>query len=124
MNIAYPLQINAAGRTSITNKENYVEQLIEQVLFTMPGERVNRPDFGSDIMQMVFAAGNNELLTACEFLIKGALQKYLSNLIQVEEVQVKTTEAISHIVVTYRINITQEQRTSEFNSPMNALTIR
>ena len=54
--IRFPLTVNAdMGRIALETKHAaYVEQLIRQVLFTNPGERINRPDFGCGIRQMVF----------------------------------------------------------------------
>ena len=58
--------------------------MIEQVLFTMPGERVNRPDFGSGVMQLVFAPASDEMATAAEFLVRGNLQQWLGGFLESE----------------------------------------
>jgi Baseplate wedge protein gp25 len=65
--------------------------MIEQILFTDLGERVNRPTFGSGINQLVFAPNSNELAAATQLLVQGALQQWLADLIHVESVAVKNS---------------------------------
>ena len=85
MQINYPWQTDRRGRTAQADSDDaHIRQLIEQVLFTAPGERVNRPSFGSGLMQLVFAPNSPELATATKFLVQGALQQWLGDLIQVE----------------------------------------
>ena len=60
----YPYGIDGRGRTAATSQTDHIRDLIEQVLFTVPGERVNRPSFGSGLLQLVFAANSIELATA------------------------------------------------------------
>ena len=62
--------------------------MIEQVLFTNPGERVNRPDFGCGLQRMVFMPNSQPLAAATQVLVKSALQKWLEKEIQVEKVDV------------------------------------
>ncbi|RMH81598.1 MAG: hypothetical protein D6681_17985 [Calditrichaeota bacterium] len=114
MQIEYPFRLNRQGRTATTDDADHIRDLIEQVLFTAPGERVNRPDFGSGLMQMVFAPNSDELATATQFLVQSALQQWLGDLIQVEQVEVTAEEATLRIVVQYRVNRTQERRVNRF----------
>ena len=81
MNLDYPYQFDGRGRTAEADDQAYIRGLIEQVLFTAPGERVMRPDFGSGLMQLVFAPNSLELAAATQFLVQGALQQWLGNLI-------------------------------------------
>ena len=69
----YPYHFDGRGRTAATSNDAHMRDLIEQVLFTAPGERVNRPDFGSGLMQLVFAPNSDELAAATQFLVQGAL---------------------------------------------------
>jgi len=112
--MVYPLQINNQGRAALANETQYVRQLIEQVLFVSPGERVNRQDFGSDIRQLVFEPNDSELATAHQFMIQGALQQWLNGIIQVEEVQIETRDAVMTVTVHYISHKTQQRRTEEF----------
>jgi phage baseplate assembly protein W len=85
--------------------------MIEQVLFTSPGERVNRPDFGSGLMQLIFAPNSDELATATQFLVQGALQQWLGDLIQVDDLQVESEDAS----LQYTIRRTQQRREASFS---------
>jgi uncharacterized protein len=115
MQIGYPFHLDRRGRTAATEEEAHIRDLIEQVLFTSPGERPNRPDFGSGLMQLVFAPNNDELSTAIQFLIQGALQQWLGDLIQVETAQVESEEASLRVTVQYVIRRSQERRVARFS---------
>jgi uncharacterized protein len=115
MQIDYPFHLDRRGRTAAAEEEAHIRDLIEQVLFTSPGERPNRPDFGSGLMQLVFAPNNDELSTATQFLIQGALQQWLGDLIQVETAQVESEEASLRVTVQYVIRRSQERRVTRFS---------
>ena len=115
MNIRFPFQIDGRGRTADATGEEHIRQMIEQVLFTSPGERVNRPDFGTGIMQLLFAPNSPELAAATEFTIQGALQQWLGELIQVEAVNVESQEATLHVTVQYRIRRNQQRAVAQFS---------
>jgi uncharacterized protein len=109
--ISYPFQIDKRGRTAIVNKEEeYIRQLIEQVLFTTQGERVNRPNFGSNLNQLVFAPNSDDILTATQLLVQAALQEWLADFIQVEFVQVTGEDSLMRVSVQYRTKRTQQQQ--------------
>jgi phage baseplate assembly protein W len=114
MQIDYPFHIDSRGRTAGTDQDNHIRDLIEQVLFTAPGERVNRPDFGSGLMQLVFAPNSDELATAIQFMVQGALQQWLGDLIQVEAVQVESEEARLRVTVQYVVRRNQQRHVAQF----------
>jgi uncharacterized protein len=114
MNIDYPFHPDSRGRTAQTTDDEHIRDLIEQVLFTAPGERVNRPDFGSGLMQLVFAPNSDELATATQFMVQGSLQQWLADLIQVEAVQVESEDATLTVTVQYVVRRNQERRVTEF----------
>lgn len=99
--VAFPLRLDGRGRTARVDDEDYLRGLIEQVLFTRPGERVNRPDFGSGIDALVFAPGGDELANATQALVHGALQRHLGDLIRVDQVDVRAREATLEVTVAY-----------------------
>jgi phage baseplate assembly protein W len=115
MNIAFPLQFDSQGNTATADNDRHIRDMIEQVLFTAPGERVNRPDFGSGLMQLVFQPNSNELAVTTQFLVQGALQQWLGDLIQVEEVQVISEDATLQVTVVYVVRRTQERQTAQFS---------
>lgn len=113
MQIDYPFHIDGRGRAAETTDDDHVRDLIEQVLFTSPGERVNRPTFGSGLMQLVFAPTSDELATATEFLVQGALQQWLGDLIKVDAVQVRSVESTITVTVQYLVRRTQQRRVAQ-----------
>jgi len=114
MNIDFPLRVDGRGRTGATDDADHIRDLIEQVLFSSPGERVNRPTFGSGLMQFVFMPNSAELAAATQFLVQGALQQWLGELIQVEAVQVESEDSTLRITVQYLIRRNQQRRVAEF----------
>ena len=114
MNLDYPYRFDARGRTAATDDVDHVRDLIDQVLFTLPGERVNRPDFGSGLMQLIFAPLSDELVATTQFLVQGSLQQWLGNVIAVEQVLVTRDEAALRVLVQFVIRRTGERRTERF----------
>ncbi|MGD2157012.1 MAG: GPW/gp25 family protein [Anaerolineales bacterium] len=114
MHFDYSFHFDSRGRTAQTGRDEHIRDLIEQVLFTSPGERVNRPDFGSGVMQLVFAPNSDELATATQAMIQGNLQQWLGDLIQVEAVQVKSQEATIEVTVQYIVRRDQERQVAQF----------
>lgn len=114
MQIDYPFRFDGRGRTAQTGHEDHVRDLIEQVLFTSPGERVNRPTFGSGVMQLLFAPNNDALASATQLTVQGALQQWLGELILVESVDVENDDASLRVSVRYVLRQTQERRVAQF----------
>jgi uncharacterized protein len=111
MNVDYPFAFDARGRTAATGDDDHIRDMIEQLLFTNPGERVNRPDFGSGLMQLIFAPNSPELAATLEFTLLAALQRWLGDLIEVRELEVTSEEATLRIEMAYLVRRTGELRT-------------
>ena len=116
MQIDYPFQFDGRGRTAETTDDDHIRDLIEQVLFTAPGERVNRPTFGSGVMQLVFAPNSDALASATQQLVQGALQQWLGDLIQVQSVDVQNEDATLRIQIQYVVRRTQQAQVAQFTS--------
>lgn len=115
MQFNYPFRIDEKGLTArVEEEEEHIHQLIEQVLFTIQGERVNRPTFGTNINQLVFAPNSDELAAATQFLVQGALQQWLGDLINVESVKVESEESTLRVSIEYSMRRNQERRTQTF----------
>src|SRR5262252_7110008 len=108
MNLAYPYSISALGRTAETPDDVHIRDLIEQVLFTAPGERVMNPTFGSGVAQLVFAPNSAELAGATHMLLQAALQLWLGALITLQSVNVDADDAVLNITVRYAIRGTDQ----------------
>jgi uncharacterized protein len=113
--IDFPYGFEGAGRTATTDEADHVRDLIEQLLFTAPGERVNRPDFGSGLLRLVFEPNSDALTAATRLDVQGALQRWLGDRIQVEAVLVRNADALLEITVQYLVRRTQERRTERFS---------
>jgi phage baseplate assembly protein W len=100
MNVNFPYGFDGRGRTQDA-LDDYVRQLVEQVLFTSPGERVNLPDFGSGLLQLTFAPNSMEMAAATQFTVQGALQKWLSGYIKVQSVVASAVDSKLTVTVTY-----------------------
>lgn len=97
----FPFHVDGRGRSAEISEDDHIRDLIFQVLFTNPGERVNRPDFGCGIKQLVFMPNSDALATATQFLVQGALQRWLDGVIQVESVEVEAVESELRVSVVY-----------------------
>ena len=75
----FPLTVASTGSLAVIDPTDHLEELILQVLFTEPGERINLPDFGCGIKRLVFAPNNEMLRATTEFLITHNLQRWLSD---------------------------------------------
>jgi phage baseplate assembly protein W len=120
MLLEYPYHFDGRHRTAEAGGDAHVRQLIEQVLFTQPGERVNRPDFGSGVLQLVFAAASPAVATTAEFLIRGSLQQFLTDRIAVSAVSVAAVEATLTITIDYVVLATGEPATATFEREIGA----
>ncbi|HYW08819.1 MAG TPA: GPW/gp25 family protein [Longimicrobium sp.] len=114
MNIDYPLHLAPGGRTALAGDDDHVRDMIEQLLLTSPGERVNRPDFGSGLMAMVFAPGGNEVAAALEFTVRAALQRWLGDIAEVHRLDVDARDSALYVTVDYVVRRTREVRTATF----------
>lgn len=116
MNLRFPYQFDYRGRTAETSEEEHIRMLIEQVLFTTPGERVNRPDFGSGLLQLIFQPNRDEMAATTQFLVQGSLQQWVGHLIEVNSVQVNHRDSVLEVVVNYTIRKSQQNYTIQFAS--------
>jgi phage baseplate assembly protein W len=117
MSIDYPIHFDQRGRTALTDDNDHIRDMIEQILFTNPGERVNRPDFGSGLLQLVFAPNSQELAAALQFTLQAALQRYLGDLIDLQLLEVTAQDATLSVTVKYIVKQTQQGQTQTFVRP-------
>jgi len=109
LQINFPFQIDKNGKTAIvSDEESHVKQMVEQLLFTTPGERVNRPTFGTGINQLIFDPLRNEIFSAIQVLIQGALQQWLGDKIILNSVQVDSQDSILQVQIQYLIKNTNQ----------------
>lgn len=117
-NITFPYQFDTRGRTAITDDDTHLRDLIEQVLMTCAGERVNLPSFGCGVPQMVFGPADDTVAATAQFLIQGSLQGWLAQNILVQNLTVTAQDSSLIINIVYLNRLTQEQRTASFSAPV------
>lgn len=115
MNVDFPYHVDGRRRTAGAGHDDHLRDLIEQVLFTTPGERVMRPDFGSGLLRLVFEPGGPELVAATQHIVLGALQQELGHLIALGSVEVAQEEGTLRVAVSYVELRTQERSTATFS---------
>src|SRR5215472_11349208 len=115
MQIDYPFHFDGHGRTAATTDDDHIRDMIEQVLFTNPGERVNRPTFGSGLLQMVFEPNSTELAAALQFTLQASLQQLLSGLVQLQAVRVTNADNLLQVTVQYIVRGDQQTQTAQFS---------
>ena len=102
VHFGFPYRIGPDGRTASATTDEHVRQLIEQILFTAQGERVNRPDFGAGVRQLIFAENAPEVATAMQHLVQSSLQRWMGELIEVRAVDVRAADSTLIVVVRFR----------------------
>jgi phage baseplate assembly protein W len=112
-NIDYPFGFDSRGRTSQTDTNDHIRDMLEQLLFTNPGERVNRPDFGSGIQQLIFAPTSPEVAAALQFTLKAAIQRWLGDLIEVQALEVTSEDSTLSIFISYVVRRTNEPQEAQ-----------
>jgi len=110
--IRYPIAVDAGlGRLAEeTDYAEHVEQMIKQVLFTSPGERINRPDFGCGLRRMVFAPNSDVTASLTQVAVFQALEKWLGTVIDVNKVEVAAVDEALEVKIVYLLKARQERR--------------
>ncbi|NGO13555.1 GPW/gp25 family protein [Streptomyces sp. HC44] len=112
--IAFPFRADRRGRTAHAGRDEHVRDLIEQVLFTSPGERVMRPDFGCGLLDLVFAPNSPELTSTLELSVQASLQRWLGDLIDVEALDVVSEDNVVRVYLSYAVRATGTRRDDVF----------
>lgn len=110
--IKHPFAVDI-GRGRLAEEENYaahVEQMMLQILFTAPGERINRPDFGCGVKRLVFAPNSEVTATLAQVTIFEALTRWLGSAIDVNEVEVQAIDSRMEIQIVYTLRARGERR--------------
>jgi len=114
VNISYPFRFDARGRTAEDSEENHIKSLIAQLLLTNPGERVNRPTFGSGVLRLVFDANSPDLAAALQTSVQASLQQWLSDRIAVNDVRIEANGNVLNISIRYTVRRTLQPDTATF----------
>ncbi|MEH0422075.1 GPW/gp25 family protein [Streptomyces sp. B21-083] len=112
--IAFPFRADRRGRTAHARHGEHVHDLVEQLLFTSPGERVMRPDFGCGLLELVFAPSSPELISTLELSVQAALQRWLGDLIDVLALDVLGEDNVVRVHLSYVVRATGTRRDDVF----------
>lgn len=112
--IAFPFRADRRGRTAHADHGEHVHDLVEQLLFTSPGERVMRPDFGCGLLDLVFAPNSPELISTLELSVQASLQRWLGDLIDVEALDVVSDDHVVRVHLSYVVRATGARREDVF----------
>ncbi len=100
--VAFPLRLDSLGNAARPRtREAAAVALIEELLFTGLGERLNRPDLGCGLLEMVFDPSTDELRAATQFQVTSELQRWLSDVIRVISLVVDSSGSQLTVTVTY-----------------------
>jgi phage baseplate assembly protein W len=114
MNIDYPFHFDSRGRTAATDDDDHIRDMIEELLFTNPGERVNRPDFGSGLQQLIFGPNSPELAAALQFTLQATLQRWLGDLIELQALEVTSVDSTLSILIQYVVRRNNQRQVAHF----------
>lgn len=112
--MAFPFRADSRGRTADADYDRHVRDMIELLLFTSPGERVMRPDFGTGLLGLTFGPSSPELAASLHISIQAALQRWLGDVITVSSLDVRSEEGTLAITVAYLVRATGTQATGTF----------
>ncbi len=118
MNLNYPFHIAKHGQVAQTDDETYLDQLIEQTLFTIPGERLNRPEFGCNIMSLVHQHPNKAQLVTAQYMVEMGLRRSIGGDLKILKVEIEAKNEILYIRIVYENYQTKQPRTLEFRRDM------
>ncbi len=116
---AFPFRIDPASRQGAQTGYNaHVDQMIRQVLLTSPGERIDLPEFGCGLRQLIFAPHSSALDAATNLIVLQSLNRWLSGIIQVQQVVVVPLEQLDdpaqlRIEIQYTLLATQSNHQLE-----------
>ncbi len=84
--LAFPFRPGNDGRSLAVTPGSaaHVRQMLEQLILTIPGERVMRNDFGSPAQQMLFGAGNGPAGFALEAALAASISQQLGRWLALE----------------------------------------
>jgi phage baseplate assembly protein W len=114
MNIDHPFHFDPRGAAATTGDDDHLRDMLEQLLLTSPGERVNRPDFGCGLLRQVFEPNSPELAAGVQFTIQASILRWLGDIIEPQAVEVVADEGTLRVTVTYARRSTGERKIEAF----------
>jgi phage baseplate assembly protein W len=116
--LSFPFRITELGAAATAPRAEVIRQQLEQLLMTIPGERVNRPDFGCGIQRLVFAGAGPETVAAAEYVIATSIRRHLRALVSLDAVRVTVDDSSLFVDILYSVVGTGEERSASFVQPL------
>lgn len=114
----FPFQVSDLGLPRTAPRSTAIRQQLEQLLFTMPKERVNRPDFGIGVQRLVFAGASPETAAATEYVIGVSIRKFMGDVVRLDGVRVTVEDATLFIDILYAELDTGAEQVESFSRPL------
>lgn len=106
------------GRTLTRNEHGHVRDMLELVLFTAPGERVNRPDFGCGLNRLLFAGAAPELTSTLDMIVRGAVQRWMGDVLAIHDLSVAVSDSTVTLNLTYILRASGQGGAARFERPL------
>jgi len=116
--LKFPLAISQRGVAAASPRTQQIREQLEQLLFTLPGERVTRPEFGCGVQRLVFTGAGEESAAAAEYIISTAIRTYLDDVMQLDALRVSVHESTLYIDILYTLRDTGAELSASFDQPL------
>jgi phage baseplate assembly protein W len=116
--MSFPFRVTELGAAALSSRRQVVREALEQLLLTIPGERVNRPNFGCGIQRLVFDGTDPLALATAEYVITTSIRDHLSDLIRLDAVRVTVEEATVLVDILYTVVGTGEESALTIAQPL------
>jgi phage baseplate assembly protein W len=100
---SFPYRISPTGTTAETDRDGQIRDMVEQVLFTRKGERINRPEFGAGMHEMLFSENSPEIAAAAQHMVQASLQQWLAEVIEIRAVRAEAIDNLLRVNVVYSL---------------------
>lgn len=116
--LRFPFGIADRGAARSVPREEQIGQQLEQLLFTIAGERVDRPAFGCGVQRLVFEGASPTSAATAEYTISINIRRYMTDIIILDAVRVTTDDTTLYVDILYTIVETMEERAFSASRPL------
>jgi phage baseplate assembly protein W len=119
VSLAFPFHLDQVGHTARpVSTDAHIHDLLEQVLLTRPGERVNRPQLGCGLGDLVFGPSSPEVAAAVKVTMSTAITEVLGDLIRVRDLRVTATDNELRVDLAYEVLAEARPSTASISLPV------
>jgi hypothetical protein len=120
--LSFPFHVGDLGMPATSPRTQAIRQQLEQLLFTLPGERVNRPTFGCGVQRLVFSGCTPEAAAAAEYIVRINVRDFMGDVLKLDAVRVTADpeQATLFVDILYTLILTGEERAETFRRTLEA----